>query len=183
VIASASGFTEGAVAYARDKGIDLLHLRGLTDKDWEGRIRAVQITMRLATFVLEAAMLVVPVGVDVEGRLSGLEEADADLLDDQGVVLGNVIHVMNQGIPAKMQDREGAQETTLDFPPGSHLMVEGRSVPVLGLKVTFHQVVQEKQCTIDAGTVLKAVLENIVTGERHSVTTDNRLLIGRKTDN
>ena len=47
IVVSKMGFTEDAIKFAENKGVELVELREPTDKDWEGRIKKIEINLEI----------------------------------------------------------------------------------------------------------------------------------------
>ncbi|NMO17486.1 restriction endonuclease [Pyxidicoccus fallax] len=179
VIASVSGFTSGALKVAKSKGIELLHLKPMTSDDWarELGIRRIESTIEMAVdFDLKDIKLHTNLTEMPPPFVGGFGGRQADLFNSAGEVVGNVNEILFRGLHERRSTKGELEELVIEFPKDAHLRADGKKIPVQGVWVKFVPKVISQQVVIDLATVFKAVLENIVSGERHRVTNDNKLL-------
>ncbi|MBK1620328.1 hypothetical protein CKO42_18160 [Lamprobacter modestohalophilus] len=93
VIVSKNGFTEDAIAFAQYKNIDLMELRAPTQKDWEGRIKDIQIRGRIHMPIVENVNLLL-----LEGESGvGLIDAEETIIQEpnaEEITLSNLMQYM-----------------------------------------------------------------------------------------
>lgn len=179
VVVSARGFTKEAIEYARDKNIELFHLKPMTPEEWakEGGIQAVEVGINLIGFNLTGGTLVLK-GQNIDGvHPTRLHQPDADLFDSTGRVIGNAIDLINREVPPRIAPTDDIQHAVIVFPDDAHIRINSQLIPAKQFDVSFTRFVIRQSVHIKLPDIIKAVFENIHTGQRHRVTRENELLI------
>ena len=182
VIVSKMGFTAPAEAYAESKNIGLVELRRPLDKDWDGYIRRVHITL-----VIDQTEI-----YDVQFQLTASKPGPGE-----EVFQGGPIHwplFLNQifiGIPGKeaetlqrLADEEWSkdeekEEYDIQFPEGSVVTVpdfpehpaHGHSITEASFKVRFNPPMRE-EIVVRADDYIYMFMESLFDGRRFTITRD-----------
>ena len=185
VIVSRMGFTAPATAYAGSKGIGLVELRKPVDKDWDGFIRQVHLTLMIDRTEIH----------DIRFRLTAPKPAPG-----QQVYQGGPIHwplMLNQvfiGIPGqeaetlqKLTDEEWSQhpdqeQYDIQFPEGSILTVpdyqeyptHGYAIAGMSFKVKFNPPIEE-EIIVRADDHIYMIMESLYDGRRFTITHDGEI--------
>lgn len=182
VIVSKMGFTAPAEAYAESKNIGLVELRRPLDKDWEGYIREVHVTLTIDLTEI----------YDVQFQLTAPKPGPGE-----EVFQGGRIHwplLLNQifvGIPGKEAEtlqrlandewskNEEKEEYEIRFPEGSVLTIpdypehptHGHSITEASFKVRFNPPMRE-QIVVRADDYVYMIMESRFDGRRFIITRD-----------
>ena len=185
VIVSKMGFTGPATAYAEAKNIGLVELRRPLDKDWDGYIREVHITLMMDQTEIH----------DVSFDLTAPKPGPGE-----DVYQGGPIHWplrLNQifiGIPGqeaetfqKLADDEWSKDEAkeaynLQFPEGSILTVpdfpdypaHGYSITGATFKVRFNPPITE-EIVVRADEHVYMIMESLFDGRRFTITKDGQI--------
>ena len=185
VIVSKMGFTAPAKTYAESKNIGLVELRRPLDKDWDGYIKEVHITLMMDQTEI----------YDVHFQLTAPKPGPGE-----EVYQGGPIHwplLLNQifvGIPGKeaetfqrLADEEWSkdeekEEYDIQFPEGSVLTVpdypeypaHGYSITDASFKVRFNPPITE-EIVIPADDHIYMIMESLFDGRRFTITRDGEI--------
>ncbi len=185
VIVSKMGFTAPAKVYAESKGIGLVELRRPLDKDWDGYIREIHITLMMDRTEI----------YDVQFQLTAPKPGPGEEVIQDGTVYWPLL--LNQifiGIPGeepatlqKLADEEWSKdeekkEYDIQFPEGSVLTVpdypeypaHGYSITGVGFKVRFNPPITE-EIVVRADDHIYMIMESLFDGRRFTITTDGEI--------
>ena len=186
VMVSRMGFTAPAKTYAESKNIDLVELRKPLDKDWEGRLKRVHITL-----VMEQ-----PEICDVQFRLTAPEpdpgkEAFLGGPTSWNLLL-NPIFITIPGQEAQafknLADEEWSKdpekgEYDIQFPAGSILTApdspefpaDGYLIAGMNFRVKLHPPMTE-ELVVRADDRIYMIMESVFEGRRFTITTDGEIV-------
>lgn len=185
VIVSKMGFTGPAKTYADSKNIGLVELRRPMDKDWDGYIREVHITLMMDQTEIH----------DVRFDLTAPKPGP-----DEEVYRGGSIHwplLLNQifiGIPGEKAETfqnladdewskdEGKEQYDIQFPEGSILTVpdfpdypaHGYSITGASFKVRFNPPITQ-EIVVRADEHVYMIMESLFDGRRFTITKDGKI--------
>lgn len=159
IMVTTTGFTTGAVKLAQDEGLELLTLRPFTDEDMTGRLKAIDVVLRV----------VMPVPVHVAVELAepppgGAADTSQVLPMDAAIVsgshraklrdlLGDLMEVPLDGEPPS-----GQQERSRSFSPPVVLATDDGPLHIERLSVTYRVEQSEQTVRVDAGTRVAELL-------------------------
>ena len=185
VIVSKMGFTGPAKTYAESKNIGLVELRRPLDKDWDGYIREVHITLVMDLTEIH----------DVQFQLAVPKPGPGE-----EVYQGGLVHwplLLNQiliGIPGqeaetfqKLADEqwsknEDKEEYDIQFPEGSVVTIpdypehptHGYSIIGASFKVRFNPPLR-KEIVVRADDHIYMIMESLFDGRRFTITKDGEI--------
>ena len=185
VIISKMGFTRPAKSYAESKNIGLVELRRPLDKDWDGYIREVHITL-----VVDQTEI-----YDIHFRLTAPKPGPDEKAYQGGPIRWSLrLNQIFIGIPGqeaetlqKIADKEWSkhpdkEEYDIQFPEGSILTVpdypeypaHGYSIAGVSFKVNFNPPVKQ-EITVRADDHIYMIMESLFDGRRFTITKDGEI--------
>ena len=185
VIVSKMGFTGPAKTYSESKNIGLVELRKPVDKDWDGYIREVHITLTMAQTQID----------DVNFRLTAPKPGPGEQVFQGGPIhwtlLMNQIFIGISGQEAetfqKLADEErrkypDEEEYNIQFPEGGILTVpeypdypaHGYSITGVSFKVKDNPPVTE-EIVVRADDHIYMIMESLFDGRPFTITKDGEI--------
>ena len=186
IIVSKMGFTAPAKAYAESKNIGLVELRRPLDKDWDGYIKEVNVTLMVDQTEI----------YDVHFQLTAPKPSPGEEVYQGGRIhwplLLNQIFVGIPGEEAKSFQRladdewskdEAKGEYEIQFPKGSILTVPdypeypayGYSITDASFKVRFNPPITQ-ETVIRADAHIYMIMESIFEGRHFTITKDGEIV-------
>lgn len=163
IMVTTNGFTAGAVSLANDEGLRLMNLRAFLPSDHDGRLMAIETTIRAVMPELDAVRVEMP---DADG--SDFNEGNHEVSIDASVVSGSPAatlrdllgSLMDAPFEGDLPDRQ--QTASQDFDPPVILDADGHRIEVSSLQVDYHIEVGEVSFRIDAGNqVAELILRSL----------------------
>jgi len=167
VFVTKTGYQKGAKEVAIAKGIILYGLRELTDKDWDGYIREININLNIT----KPAVTIEPI-VDIEWcktklREKGLNSLSLHIKDNLRKIRivdenSNLIDIESI-IENLKKDKEQQKEYLFDS--NAFLLIDNGildKIKILGVKIIVNLISSSDQIKINFGEMIKFILENII---------------------
>ncbi len=184
VIVSKMGFTGPAKSYAESKNIGLVELRKPVDKDWDGYIREVHITLMMDQTEIH----------DIQLRLTAPRPGPGEQVLQGGPIHWLPLNQIFIGIPGQeaetlqeLADEErgkapGEEEYDLQFPAGSVATVpaypehpaHGYSITGVSFKVKNNPPMTE-EIVVRADDHIYMIMESLFDGRRFTITKGRKL--------
>lgn len=167
IFASREGFQKGAIAVARQYGIQLMEIRRPEDKDWDGRIKTIVLLIDLMTLHGDPE-------VSVEVDKAWVDQNHIKLSMGRNIFNGQKTFVEYQGTQKSIEryvnmvprDKEGDNLLHVFDLPGAWLINEdGSKVKINRLAVTYGVRHYHEKTVIDGSQVVQAVVKNVISGQ------------------
>lgn len=189
IMVGRSGFQNGAQEYANGNGIALYELREITEEDWKGRIRTINIKfVAIAPFAKEFQPICDRQWFDREVAQADLPKGESIsiagytrelcLEDEQGNVIGTFDSLVDERFPkplARMEEKsihhsfENPVFVRTTHPKITRLKLNGFSV-----KIGVNEI--EQSIIIDGNELVHFILKNVMDKSAHLFSRDRRLL-------
>lgn len=172
VVVSKMGFTDDAKSFAEFKNIGLVELRKPVDKDWEGKIRTINIDIRINTPHLYDFQIVQPPNHTSAERTKVQIQVLADdaFVESPGTQVVSLQEIIQDEI--KDDPREGDHH--IQFATGASLSVPDQQVyvPIEGIwfKLEYHTA--EEYLEIRAEDHIYMIMESLFEGRRFNISSD-----------
>ena len=186
VIVSKLGFTRGARAYAKAKGIGLVELRRPLDRDWEGYIREIRILINLDYAPIYEPQFRINIP-----RPEG-ETRDSKMITAlQNMRLNQFIIQLPTGQVSTLQEITDVERNRhpdrnlhdIEFPEGSIITVpHDTEYPVHGHKITGFSFRTEnvppiqEELVINFADKVYMIMESIFEGRRYTITNEGKII-------
>ena len=187
VIVSKMGFTNPAKTYAKSKNIGLVELRKPVDKDWDGYIREIHITIMAdppqkycdVQFRLKA-----PKSGPGEQAFQGVPLKLSLQWNDAFVeVPGHEAETLQKLVDEELSKHPDQEEYDIQFPEGSILSIpaypdhpaHGYSIKGVNFKVKHSPPLVEK-FVVSADDYIYMIMESLFDGRRFTITKDGEII-------
>ncbi|MFA0834631.1 MAG: hypothetical protein ACC609_11555 [Methanobacterium formicicum] len=145
IIVSKNGFTSGAVTYADYKDIGLVELRKSLEKDKEGRLWNLDVSINRIKKIIYKTQIGAD-GIRIEDKsiipkLSELELEDIDFLihpDGSFETFDDLITRMEQDFI-----KNGSSTEIINFKPGTYIKTSTVTIPIKSIKVDREEIREE----------------------------------------
>ena len=186
VIVSKMGFTAPAIAYAKSKNIGLVELRKPVDKDWDGYIREIPITIMIdqtriydVQFRLTAPKLNLGEQVFQGGPLKLLAPSDQVFVR----VPGYEAATLQKLIDEELIKHPAQKEYDIQFPEGSIMSIpaypdhpaHGSSIKGFNFKVKHGPPLVE-EVVVRADDYIYMIMESLFDGRRFTITKEGEII-------
>ena len=172
VVVSKMGFTDDAKSYARYKNIGLVELRKPVDKDWEGKIRTINIDLRISMPNTYDFQIVQPPGDTSAER----KQVQIQFLADRAFIESRETQVMSleEVIEADIKDSPNEGEHYIQFGTGTSLSVPDQqvNVPIEGLRFKLEYHTANEYLEIRAEDHIYMIMEILFEGRRYNIAPD-----------
>ncbi len=172
VVVSRMGFTEDAKSYAEFKNIGLVELRKPVDKDWEGKIRTINIDMRINMPHVYDFQIVQPPS-DISSEKTKVQ---VQILTDRAFIEspGSEVMSLQEIIQAEIKDDPNEGDHDIQFANGASLSVPDQQVNVTikGIRFKLEYHTAEENLEIRAEDHIFMMMESLFEGRRYNITPD-----------
>jgi hypothetical protein len=179
VFATLVGYQSGAKLFARHYGISLKELREPTEEDWKGRVKDIHLNIRVvlpeitdfAPLVSPAFLASIPEGEDV--RISCGSMSNEPIIFDRSGTPAATYEELRLSLPTDV----GAGTGFTHFAPfPDHVFrVEGQSIDIEGVDLTYDVSVDEEQTIVRGEDFAQAIIKDVASGDLTFVDNDNRV--------
>ena len=174
IMVSKNGFQKGAKEFAEYYGINLREIREPTDKDWEGRIKKIQINLNMITTQVKRRMfnidekwvkenIELPENGDYSYEISGMAN-EIWIIDGNGNKIKNIYQLENE-LPRKWEKEEDVQHI-YKFEDGYLEVEKYGKIKLISIEYVYDVLKgEQKSLVIDGTASAKAILKDAITGE------------------
>jgi len=174
IMVSKNGFQKGAKEFAEYYGINLRELREPIDKDWNGRIKTIQINMNIVTtrvksrkFNIDEKWVKENIELSNNGdypyEISGMAN-DIWITDGNGNRIKNIYQLDND-LPRNWEYEENIQHI-YKFEDGYLEVEKYGKIKLISIEYVYDVIKGElKPIVIDGTASAKAILKDAITGE------------------
>ncbi|MCL1873353.1 MAG: restriction endonuclease [Clostridiales bacterium] len=174
VFVSKYGFQAGAKQFAKYYGISLKEMRPPTDKDWEGRIRTLDLTISevYATNIQRKFFLDMDWIKKAYPEFTRLKHSarnnETMIVDSAGNVINSMMDFDNQLINLNEQISEQVSVSKLfNLGDDAYIVLEETKYKLLGIEYTYDISIKHENLIFDGATIAKAILADIESGDRY----------------
>ena len=189
IVVSKMGFTEDAIKFAENKGIELVELREPTDEDWKGRIRKIEVNMHILN----------PEIIDIRFWI------DKDLIDDKQQELiekfnKHLLHpelstvydlnenktftlqeIINRFFKEKFSDFKGNEEREYLFEFQNakitiFLFDKELTIPIKGIYIKGILKPYNEKIEIDGEKIISMIMRDIFSGREYKLLKDGKIM-------
>lgn len=170
VFVTKTGYQKGAKEVAIADGIILYELRGLTDKDWGGNIREININM-----ILKKPNVVIKPIVDIEWcktklREKGLNSYSLSINDNSHRIVdenNNLIDIepIKENLIQRVIKEDKEQQREYLFDSNVFLLIDNGmldKIKILGVKIIVNFISSSDQIKINFDEIIKFILKNVI---------------------
>lgn len=167
IFASREGFQKGAIAVARQYGIQLMEIRRPEDKDWGGRIKTI-------VLLIDLRILHGDPEVAIEVDKDWADKNHIEISTGRNIFNGQKTFVEYQGTQKSIEryvnmvprDKEGDNLHHIFDLPGALLVNEdGSRIRINRLTVTYGVRHYHDKTVIDGSQIVQAVVKNVISGQ------------------
>ncbi len=175
VVVSKMGFTDDAKSLAEFNNIGLVELRKPVDKDWEGKIRAINIDLHISMPHIYDFQITQPPGnsetektkvrLEFTWNRAFVESPEAQVKSLQEI------------IQAEIKDHANEGEHDIQFVTGARLTVPDQQVNVLieGIRFKLEYHTANEQIEIRAEDHIYMIMESLFEGRRYNIGLDGTI--------
>lgn len=172
VVVSKMGFTDDAKSYAGFKNIGLVELRKPVDKDWEGKIRTINIDMRInMPHVYDFQIVQGPSDTSVEKTKVQIQVfTEGAFIESPGTQAMSLQEI----IQTEIKDDPNEGEHYTQFGTGTSLSVPDQqvSVPIEGIRFKLEYHTAAEYLEIRAEDHIYMIMESLFEGRRYNIAPD-----------
>ena len=181
VFVSKNGFQSGAREYASKYGIQIMEIRHPDNADWEGRIKEIQIVLRILTIEHERVHILIneeeikSMGISVTDKEAILANTARTVIEfDTMTVKGEVISkngskTLLELINLLKREDAGKGFKCLFVFTGGFLYCNDKVLPIESLGFIYDVKESIELININGDEIIKAIVKNITEGTEYSI--------------
>ena len=172
VVVSKMGFTDDAKSYAEFRNIGLVELRKPVDKDWEGKIRTINIDMRInMPHVYDFQIVQSPSDTSTERTKLQIQVfTDSAFIESPGTRVMSLQEI----IQAEIKDDPSEGEHFIQFATDASLSVPDQqvSVAIEGVRFKLEYHTAKEHFEIRGEDHIYMIMESLFEGRRYNIAPD-----------
>ena len=190
IFASRMGYQKGAIEYADKYGIQLIEIRHPVEKDWEGRMKNLQVDISMYFIGNVVPQIIVDKDAVKKHGIVLPEEQRFHASEDQTIIDFSAMYVDNEIVSEnkslsmldlirKVPAREvGKEKVFLYTFSNAMLEVKGLKLPIKAIKIKYDVNESKDKIHIYGDDVIKAIVKNITDGTEMIVDKFGRVNLG-----
>ena len=162
IFATKIDYQSGAIKFAKQKGISLKIVREPTDLDWEGRLRTINLNLRLIIpMITNFEPRITPTAIE-KLKTNGINQVNSGFLSNESIIFGpagNPIATYDD-LRSKLPHHSTPVVSAKHFIPyPSHILkVGGHDIEIDGCDLTYRVDIIDDQMIISGDEFVRAVL-------------------------
>ena len=172
-IVSKEGFTSGAIVLAKEHNISLVEMREPNDKDWEGKIKTVHITLYMDCPEFYDIEFIQPpdqTGQVINGAFAGRDIA----IVEPGKQSNTLDTILNNAVSTVTTT---GQPIEVKFPRGTTIQISGydKHGRVDALRFKVRHITTKNDIVIDGAETIWLIVKEVFEGRQFNIERDGRI--------